>query len=522
VSAPVQAGRGGSLTTVVPAGISIESPKERPDRTLPGGHRKSITGEITLEDGTRVLRTGEVIWPDGTRVGVDGTRVRVDGTKVPARTGDPIQGPPVLAEGDRLVHPDGSVESGGAIEGADNSRRLSSGTKVLAGGWVLSPDGSVTDRYGNHYGQDGTTTYDDHRITQYANGSLRYPNGIVESSQRVLFFPDGTIKFPWPNGLVIYPDETTQQPTWRLYDGGLQYAGGWVEYEDRVVNPMGETQWRDGRISDRYGITTYPGGIIRFRDGVTEYPDHVEFPYDSGPRPVDYEPVHAPLNFIPPKPGPPLDLDGEARDRLIEVRAQPEPEPEPAPGQPRPQQSAPAVPPAAPAAQQVVTSDPPPAVPPPGDQGSQRASAPVVTPPPPAAPPEDPPTQAPTRSTVAALPESPVTTGLDAPLAGSSDLGAGGRTDPQTPGSLAASEGLGASAGGGSGIGGTGLSGSDLGGSDLGGSGNGFGGSTVLSGDFGESGLDGGASGSDFGGSSLWSGTDFGGGFGADGGGPVG
>lgn len=369
-SATVQAGRDAAAPRVVPAGITqapdgiaIDPPPERLARTLPGGLSKSHTGEITLEDGTRVLRTGEVVWSDGTRILASGVRVRPDGTQVPA-------------------------------EGADNSRRLADGTSVLVGGWILSPDGSVTDRYGNHYGGDGTTRWDDARITQFANGAVKYDDdGVVETPEHVLFFPDGTIKFPWPNGLVIYPDDSIQRPTWRVYDSGMQYAGGWVEYEDRYTDPEGKTHWRDGRVTDLYGDTTYPGGIMRFRDGHTEYPDRVEHPTDSGSRPVDYTPVTRPLHFVPPQPDP-ADYDAEARDQLIETRAQPEPEPEP--GQPQPGQPATsaateqpgtvvaaAVPtdqppsaaaPSAPDPRPVVNRDPPPAGPPAADQGVQPAA----------------------------------------------------------------------------------------------------------------------------------------------------
>src|SRR4029453_2276727 len=130
-SATVQAGRDAPAPrgvpaglTKAPAGIAIDPPPERLARTLPGGLSKSLRGEITLEDGTRVLRTGEVVWPDGPRSLASGVRVRPDGPQAPA-------------------------------EGADNSRRLADGTSVLVGGWILSPDGSVTDRYGNHYGEGG-------------------------------------------------------------------------------------------------------------------------------------------------------------------------------------------------------------------------------------------------------------------------------------------------------------------------------------------------------------------------------
>src|SRR5262245_15654899 len=136
-SATVRAGRDAAAPWVVPAGIpeaptegAIDPPPESLARTLPGGLRKSPTGEITLEDGTRVLRTGEVVWPDGTRILASGVRVRPDGIEVPA-------------------------------EGVDNSRRLADGTSVLVGGWILSPTArspTATAPTTARTGRPGTTT----------------------------------------------------------------------------------------------------------------------------------------------------------------------------------------------------------------------------------------------------------------------------------------------------------------------------------------------------------------------------
>jgi len=233
-------------------------------RELVDGTKLYTDGLVMLPDGTQVVPDGRVVWPNGIVVLVDGGRLipketlpagpPTEAFHVPAPSGDPAEGPPVLDAEGRLVDPGGTVVyANGTIEAADGTRTLANGIIVSPGGLIRWPDRTVgfpgalrVLADGRQELQDGTQVL--------ADDSMLLPSG-----ERA--YPDGSRDLPGGARLLA-------GGTWLLDDGTVVltdltrvYAGGWVE------SPDGAVELLDAPRALANGTTVHPGGRVVLAGG---------------------------------------------------------------------------------------------------------------------------------------------------------------------------------------------------------------------------------------------------------------